>query len=504
MAIPVAIAYSPKTKTSGVTAVGASIIVIDDTVNEGIESFPEASIDAPGVAVLCTSEYFNSEDPADYETITYTERDVGTNELRGVTREVEGTAREWSSGTWIASFISADAWNKMRTEVNTNKADMGINVKDFGAVGDGVTDDTTAISNALNSSTHGKFYFPEGTYKVTSTIDIAGDARYISIYGHSSLTTTIVGDFAGDVFLFSGTDYYGTYHIENLKFHKSDGFSGTFIRIMGGMEHKIQRCHFNCLVVTGSTTFCILSYAPFTKIEDNLFYHCTTDSFSVVLLSGAHLFFKSQVSSSIINNTFSAPDPGASCVRLGVDAGADQVEGTIISHNFMHTFSQYGVFIEEAVACYVNHNLIDQMSVASIYLYGPINELTISDNFIASTKNTTSGIGISCDTPNSIFSVTIANNDITLSGYAIYLTGTSHRIVITGNRIQNITNAAILASGAGDTIINGNHIYSCGFGVVIGSIQSTSRYIVTNNISNSSSNSIITDVTIIEEHNFDY
>jgi hypothetical protein len=48
-----------------------------------------------------------------------------------------------------------------------------ISVKDFGAVGDGTTDDTTAINNAIAaiaSPAGGTIYFPSGNYKITSTI----------------------------------------------------------------------------------------------------------------------------------------------------------------------------------------------------------------------------------------------------------------------------------------------------------------------------------------------
>ncbi len=48
---------------------------------------------------------------------------------------------------------------------NTKKEQCAINVRDFGAVGDGVTDDTTAIQTAINSlPQNGRLFFPEGCY----------------------------------------------------------------------------------------------------------------------------------------------------------------------------------------------------------------------------------------------------------------------------------------------------------------------------------------------------
>jgi hypothetical protein len=53
-----------------------------------------------------------------------------------------------------------------------------ISVKDFGAVGDGVTDDTVAIQNAMIKG--GRIYFPEGTYLTdTIRIDSANDGSVI-------------------------------------------------------------------------------------------------------------------------------------------------------------------------------------------------------------------------------------------------------------------------------------------------------------------------------------
>src|SRR5262249_54923079 len=49
------------------------------------------------------------------------------------------------------------------------------NVKSYGAVGNGSTDDTTAITNAISAipSAGGVLYFPAGIYKVTSGFTIS-------------------------------------------------------------------------------------------------------------------------------------------------------------------------------------------------------------------------------------------------------------------------------------------------------------------------------------------
>jgi hypothetical protein len=51
-------------------------------------------------------------------------------------------------------------------------------VKDFGARGDGNTDDTAAIQNAINATTSGTLVFPAGTYRVSNTLYVRGNVTY--------------------------------------------------------------------------------------------------------------------------------------------------------------------------------------------------------------------------------------------------------------------------------------------------------------------------------------
>jgi polygalacturonase len=68
-----------------------------------------------------------------------------------------------SSGSSLVGFIQSGSGAVART-VQAKLRDV-VSVKDFGAVGDGVTDDTTAVSNAL--ATGREVFFPAGTYNIT-------------------------------------------------------------------------------------------------------------------------------------------------------------------------------------------------------------------------------------------------------------------------------------------------------------------------------------------------
>jgi hypothetical protein len=85
----------------------------------------------------------------------------------------------------------------------TRSADV-INVKDFGAVGDGIADDTSAIQTAINAASGGKakVYIPDGVYRITSGLTIPDDG--ITIYGDgfgrslsisANIGTRILADF---------------------------------------------------------------------------------------------------------------------------------------------------------------------------------------------------------------------------------------------------------------------------------------------------------------------
>jgi hypothetical protein len=84
-----------------------------------------------------------------------------------------------SLGAAAVAYVPAGA-GAVATDVQTVLRET-VSVTRFGAVGDGVTDDTAAIQAAINffPSGRGVVYFPCGTYKVTSAITVSKDRIHI-------------------------------------------------------------------------------------------------------------------------------------------------------------------------------------------------------------------------------------------------------------------------------------------------------------------------------------
>lgn len=89
------------------------------------------------------------------------------------------------------SFAQAGTGAVTRT-VESKLRDV-VSVKDFGAVGDGVTDDTAAIQaaiTAVGAAGGGVVYFPRGIYAITSALNVS--AHGIVLVGHSRWATLLL------------------------------------------------------------------------------------------------------------------------------------------------------------------------------------------------------------------------------------------------------------------------------------------------------------------------
>jgi hypothetical protein len=169
-----------------------------------------------------------------------------------------------SAGNISSSTAIATGSTTARTLAN-RFADV-VNVKDFGAVGDGVTDDTAAIQAAIDSlgTIGGIVQVPSGTYKVSSALNISS---YINLKGSGAVSSTLLTNSStNNVIYINGVSNSPGCTIEDLFFNSSvTRISGSYIVSNSSNGTFIKNCKmysaFDGISITGTS-------AQNIKIED--------------------------------------------------------------------------------------------------------------------------------------------------------------------------------------------------------------------------------------------
>lgn len=113
-----------------------------------------------------------------------------------------------SSGSSLVGFLQSGTGATART-LQSKSRDF-VSVKDFGAVGDGVTNDLPAILlalDAVDTAGGGKIYFPAGSYAITSQLSIGNGSNAAQSTKHHRIT--LVGDGYGTGSEVSNTEIAG-------------------------------------------------------------------------------------------------------------------------------------------------------------------------------------------------------------------------------------------------------------------------------------------------------
>lgn len=130
--------------------------------------------------------------------LTWQEADANFTNLN--TDKLEASLLADTGGSSLVGFIQAGT-GAVATDVQ-KKLLESVSVKDFGAVGNGVADDTLAFSYAVSSlSSGGILFVPPGTYKVTSGLTLSKPIRIIGSAPNASVIAPY-GNF--DLFTFNG------------------------------------------------------------------------------------------------------------------------------------------------------------------------------------------------------------------------------------------------------------------------------------------------------------
>lgn len=176
------------------------------------------------------------------------------------------------------------------------------NVLDYGADPSGVIDSTAAIQLCLDENPLGFVYFPEGTYKVTDTLTIAGGAQNITGDGQRSII--LVSGLASGQSVFQNYGTNGSRRsnqiFENIQIFSVDGNGvgialefierGVFRNIwFYGLETMVEVtdqcyiCLFQSLTGLGITEKSFSVIAP--AFNNNTFVNCTFGGKGFLLVS---------------------------------------------------------------------------------------------------------------------------------------------------------------------------------------------------------------------------
>jgi hypothetical protein len=128
--------------------------------------------------------------------------------------------------------------------------DRKYNVKNYGAVGDGATDDTAAIQSAINSavSTGGTVYFPNGLYRLTSSLTYTAPAldpgQRVHFLGEGIGASILLQTTNANGLTIAGTNLNVYTNIKGLAFVNNSGTVGQGLSVTGGAFLHIESCQF--------------------------------------------------------------------------------------------------------------------------------------------------------------------------------------------------------------------------------------------------------------------
>jgi hypothetical protein len=360
---------------------------------------------------------------------------------------VSGTGNNAATVVYTPAGTSAVA-----TTVQTKLRET-VSVKDFGAVGNGVTDDTVAIQAAVNACANKELFFPPGNYLITSQINIltrvsltgAGKNQVTILLGTQNQDGFVVGD--GTL---ATRGNCGNVSIENIDFNPKNGVtafaSGACIFLNYVFGTKIQHC---TIYGKDSTANKLYNGIVVFQTLDYLLNYCNCTN----LLGYGHY---ASGTSALLQTANSRVDfcqfieIGLDCVYFG-----DHTEGMTINCLIAYQYTGAGIRIE---ATPNNRNIFILQpdlevsgSAVGIYVDGGVN-VNIVGGWIGGTAN----VGLYVENNSSgvyAIGVIFGQSTIILKGGACQIVGCD----VAGNSVLASTGIEIWGTATG-TVISGNSI----------------------------------------------
>jgi parallel beta-helix repeat protein len=366
--------------------------------------------------------------------------------------------------------------------LDTGGAVANVKAPEFGALGNNVADDTTAIQTAINdvaAEGGGVVFFPAGTYLISAQLNITTANVLLVGVGADSIIKTINNANVNSMVQIShaancgilllkldgngvnqsggsgnGVDVYDSTDtlIREITVANSAGPS-MFIE---GEPNTVQRAKIINCVITGSFSRGIHVYNSSRCLIQGCTIRASVASFTTETI----LLYQSPLTR-VIGNYLTDPANGL----LGRNIVAQASNGCTIADNILENLKDDGITLQNSNLCTVSGNTVTGATGSvgpgiAVYLTSQYN--TITGNTVTACLN---GImidgGTGADTPSDC---TISNNVAqanTNGGIVLDAAGTAtyRRITIVGNVSQGNTTYGIRLQGRGDACnISGNDL----------------------------------------------
>lgn len=352
--------------------------------------------------------------------------------------------------------FNGTTWNVMGGigYLTSNLHDMYVqNVKGYGAVGNGATDDTAAIQAAANAAAGGTLYFPPGNYVVSAPITLPSN---VLVYGEATITAAIAANWTGGIGSVFSNSNGSNITIQQLSFVYPYGSYGTGTgRIMSFTATsgvKLQN-----LISDGGADLAFFNNTLRTVVAG-----CASTN-----LTGVGLEHVGNVQDATCIGNYLATNPSALAGASGISFSGVNTDLSAANALGFHC---------------VGNTILLQHSTGGqgIYVHGPASGGTVAKLIITNNRITLNNIVAS-----GIYVDGLASNGVIHTNYfegcsgtdaAVYVASTASGFSVSDNRVDNwqAGTGGIFAIGATNSIIFDNACTNSS-STVIGPFNSSTR-----------------------------
>lgn len=417
---------------------------------------------------------------------------VGTSLADSVTAGANETLDDFLEFLWTAlSGQSAAATAKDLRYLHTGTGAVGrylrnvlsdaFNVKDFGAVGDGATDDQAAIQAAIDAAATaggGCVVFPGDVYLIGGTLNINNQDN-VALFGHGPGSIIRANFSNAAIVTIAGTS--DGVEIAHLQFQGAGG-SGTTTALgisvastvgdtAGEVPVNIHDCVFSGNA-DGTGLNVGVECLGQRGIVNNCYFqrHYGTNSCGVRLNTGSDF--------RVTNNHMLMVDAASGRAQYGIaNPAGTGGGGSVIANNFIEGASLAGIYLSSVTGAVIQGNRVEGGSSHGIDVVGS-SDVTICGNSV----NSTGGAGIAIGTDCSGFTVTgNSSQSNTTHGIFVRQTADSSATVprngmILGNNCRSNTQNGINLTGSDKVAVVGNVITDNGSNGSYAGIEVTTAY----------------------------